>query len=176
MRDVPQQQRNHGQGKNNNNNSDGPATYAALVKRLQQAEHVFAASADMTPELEGEFFARACPGKRLVVLYKQNGRSAANTRCIELTREREAWEAYTRILLHNRAVSSSGNSVPGPDNGNHAPKNDPGNDAPWSRQQQFRRWSTRQQQFRRWSTRQQQFRRWSTRLPTVVTMQKLVAV
>jgi hypothetical protein len=81
----------------------GQSLLTHLIQLIHRVPSLVIASADITPELEGHFFTQFIdqPARPLRVLYKIYGRSAAETRCVELTRIKEAWAIYVRILRHN---------------------------------------------------------------------------
>ncbi len=81
----------------------GPVILDSLIAKcaaIPRGERLIAASADITPALEGRFFKRELR-RPLRVLYKVRGPSAAAMRCRELGADSELWDAYVRVLLHN---------------------------------------------------------------------------
>ncbi len=79
----------------------GPYVFSLLVDRLRYVNHVIAASADITPEIEGELFLRILGIPRVRILYKVYGPSASRTVCKELLSDSEFWGNYVRLLRYN---------------------------------------------------------------------------
>jgi hypothetical protein len=84
----------------------GPAALASLSNIFtKRVCNPIAASADITPELEGHYFVNMLK-LDVRVLYKVHGPSASATICIELMSDAEFWDAVTRVILHNAAAAS----------------------------------------------------------------------
>lgn len=78
----------------------GPQALALLQAKLNGS---IAASADITPALEGRLFIQHF-GQNVHVVYKVHGPDASAMRCRELRSDRQLWDVYVRVLLYNAAT------------------------------------------------------------------------